>query len=90
MGYGLQIFTPQGQLAFDASLCSGGVCVGLVNIPTSGGTFSFPGAPVGRTPFVIYNDGLLRTTWSYSEPNGVPTFTFSSTPEGSSVGIYLK
>ncbi len=90
MGSGLQIFNQQGQLTFDSSLASGGVCLDIVLLPGGTSTYSFPYAPQGRTPFIIYGGGFVNEPWSYSTPDGVPTFTFTSGGSGVTVGMYLK
>lgn len=90
MGSGLQVFAPQGHLVFDSNLAMGGVCLQIAFIPPAQTDFSFPHAPTGRTPKVIFTDTNFRT-YTYDEAQGYPRFRFSASQSSriNVAGMYL-
>ena len=90
MGHGLQVFDESGQLAFDSSLCRGGVCAGIITIPPNRPVFQYPFMPTGRTVRVIFMD-INKRNFVYTEPGGVPTLSFaaSQSPRNNFAGVFF-
>ena len=83
MAHGLRIWNGSGQVIYDTPTAVGGVCLGFVNVPPNGGTFTFPGI-VGRSGVALYcgDGGGLVYTWdnSLGYLRFVFTRSYGSTP----------
>lgn len=90
MGSGLQVFDLQQRKVFDSDLAMGGVCLRIAFIPPGRTEFTFPKAPRGRTPQVLFVDTNFRT-YVYDESLGYPRFTFnpSQSTRTNMAGMYL-
>lgn len=93
MIFGLQILNPSGNITFDSRQAIGGVCLGILQVPSTGGVYTYPSLGPGRTGFVINAAGGQYSNgdgFSYDSLLGYPRFTFSDLNRTRTVAIFVK
>ncbi|WP_128142752.1 hypothetical protein [Janthinobacterium lividum] len=78
MIYGLQIFNESKKLIFDSSISSGGVFLGIFNVPKDGAVYTFKSMKGFSNGFAInLYGGSGASGMSYDNLLGYPRFVFN-------------
>lgn len=92
MTYGLQVMDSAGNITFDSTVATGGVCLGFYTVASGGSTFSFPDF-VTETGLVFNssaNGGNVKFGYTTNNSPGYLQFIFDPICAGATVVLFAK
>jgi hypothetical protein len=88
MAYGIQIFRPNGAIAFDSTQATGGVCLGVYQV-SSGQVITFPDI-TGATGIAINCSGAGVLSYTTNSVLGYLQFTIGPGMDGQVLALFAK
>jgi len=77
-------------VVFDSSLATGGVCLGIFNVPDAGGNFDFPDFAGATGIALSAGTGRGAPLVTVSNPAGRLRFSFPAAAAGAQVALFAK
>lgn len=90
MSYGIKIWDAAGNVSFDSTLATGGVCLGFFTVGTPSLVYTFPDFTSNTGVALVSGSGGIAFLYSTDNALGYLRFTFNSASTGLPVALFAK